>query len=434
MYPAAMRVPPQSRLLSNQVYLNFRSRPDIAVKPKSTTPNAGIPRKNISKLHRRVPTTSQDEGIRIVTEFVDALALQFNANFGTDERSLLSWHKLCSTLGIRLLPQTLKEAKEKVVNTHVNLVDMLDSKSPKIEMPIFQSLEDLREYTIGGNSHFEDTRFFLTRLIEATPVALVPCLPTLRLAKIMPEGNAASERRRSKRAALGTRRKTLSSPYPTSSQKRGKKKGAERREGPLQTFFDEFSPAFVYNPTQPVKSEYDRLEQFMCAVGQHWNKRDAKIRFQNALVAQFNKNYGKDVNSLTGWQTLCATLKIVPVPDELEKAKEAVLNKHVNLVDLTDAYDGIRGIQAFNSELELSEYTRRNKLFFPRERVPPGTLLYFLLRRIFNPPPIGSHRNAQGNIIVPRAPGSSNEKGKKKEKRSRAVKKRKNGSSGSTEA
>ncbi|TFK21866.1 hypothetical protein FA15DRAFT_696104 [Coprinopsis marcescibilis] len=215
--------------------------------------------------------------------------------------------------------------------------------------------------------------------------------------------------------------------------KRAKKKTAARREGPLQTFFDRFSPAFIYDPTQPVNTEYERLEQFMREADQNWNKHDAKNRFQKALVAQFNKTYGKDVNSLTGWQTLCATLRIEPIPDELEMAKEAVLNKHVNLVDLTDAYDGVKRVETFDSEKELSEYTLRNNLIFSRHRVPTGTLLYFLLRRILHPPPIGSRRNAQGNIIIPGAPEMSNDQGKKKKKRGRGAKKRGNASSGATE-
>jgi hypothetical protein len=42
----------------------------------------------------------------------DALVLQFNVVYGTDETNLSSWHKLCRTLQISAMPSTVQSCKE----------------------------------------------------------------------------------------------------------------------------------------------------------------------------------------------------------------------------------------------------------------------------------------------------------------------------------
>lgn len=59
---------------------------------------------------------------------------------------------------------------------------------------------------------------------------------------------------------------------------------------------------------------------------------------------------------------------------------------YINLVDLVDARDDDTiVIKHFVDETELSEYTRANDKIFPRGHMEEGSLLKFLLRRIFRP-------------------------------------------------
>jgi hypothetical protein len=56
-----------------------------------------------------------------------------------------------------------------------------------------------------------------------------------------------------------------------------------------------------------------------------WGKDDrdeAREGFKDALVQEFNKMYGTDVNDLGSWQGLCRVLGIAPVPDKLNECRE----------------------------------------------------------------------------------------------------------------
>ncbi|KAJ2925076.1 hypothetical protein H1R20_g12025, partial [Candolleomyces eurysporus] len=107
-------------------------------------------------------------------------------------------------------------------------------------------------------------------------------------------------------------------------------------------------------------------------------------KFRDALVIEFNKNYGTDANDLKSWKTLCDAVGINPIPDNLAEARRAMLGVHVNLVDLTCRI-GQSEIPIFATEKELSEYTLDTNKIFPRENIHSGSLLKELLRHIFNP-------------------------------------------------
>ena len=90
---------------------------------------------------------------------------------------------------------------------------------------------------------------------------------------------------------------------------------------PLQQFFDGY-PTFSYDPQQPASSEFQRL-----AKAQGWGKKSqaraqAYAAFKDALVAQFNANFGVDENSLTGWQALCEVLGVEPIPQTVKEARK----------------------------------------------------------------------------------------------------------------
>ena len=56
---------------------------------------------------------------------------------------------------------------------------------------------------------------------------------------------------------------------------------------------------------------------------------------------------------------------------------------HVNLVDFIDHPES--GVKTFPTEKALSDYTRAEGKYFPREEVETGSLLNTLLRHILNP-------------------------------------------------
>lgn len=45
-------------------------------------------------------------------QFQDALVQQFNARFGTDPKSLVSWQALCRTAGVSEIPETLRKSRQ----------------------------------------------------------------------------------------------------------------------------------------------------------------------------------------------------------------------------------------------------------------------------------------------------------------------------------
>ena len=57
--------------------------------------------------------------------------------------------------------------------------------------------------------------------------------------------------------------------------------------------------------------------------------------------------------------------------------------KHINLVNLVQG-DKME-VQIFETERDLSKYTKRTKKFFPKEDAVDGGVLCVLCRRIFSP-------------------------------------------------
>ncbi|KAF9553651.1 hypothetical protein CPC08DRAFT_727758 [Agrocybe pediades] len=82
--------------------------------------------------------------------FKDALTKQFNANFGTDYNSLESWQDLCRRIDVNPPPSKLKECRQIVMSTHVNLIDLVHIGNV-VTFPTVQALSD---YTI------EEEKFF----------------------------------------------------------------------------------------------------------------------------------------------------------------------------------------------------------------------------------------------------------------------------------
>ncbi|KAJ2916726.1 hypothetical protein MD484_g3723, partial [Candolleomyces efflorescens] len=125
-----------------------------------------------------------------------------------------------------------------------------------------------------------------------------------------------------------------------------------RETGPLKEFFEQYAHTFTYVSTRSATSEFHRLCKAMSWDREDPDQNEAYEGFRDALVKEFNKSYGTDANDLTSWQTLCAAVRIDPIPDTLAEARKAMLDIHVNLVDLTDGVDPSE-IQLFDTEKEL---------------------------------------------------------------------------------
>ncbi|KAF8798628.1 hypothetical protein BYT27DRAFT_6897267 [Phlegmacium glaucopus] len=82
--------------------------------------------------------------------FRDALTKQFNSKYGTDVNNLASWQLLCDKLQVSPIPDNLKECRKIVMETHVNMVDLVSNGVARV----FSSVEELSRYTISSGKYF----------------------------------------------------------------------------------------------------------------------------------------------------------------------------------------------------------------------------------------------------------------------------------------
>ncbi|KAH8998353.1 hypothetical protein EDB86DRAFT_2912760 [Lactarius hatsudake] len=139
---------------------------------------------------------------------------------------------------------------------------------------------------------------------------------------------------------------------------------------PLETFFSQY-PNFQPESSNSPVVEFDRL-------GKH-----AREKFHSAMKKEFDKLYGSDETDINNWLKLCFVLRIDPAPSTLRNCRNAVLRKHVNLVDLV--HGSKKEVQIFKTEKELSEYTIATEKYFPKEDAQDGGVLRALRRQILAP-------------------------------------------------
>ncbi|KIJ63547.1 hypothetical protein HYDPIDRAFT_168372 [Hydnomerulius pinastri MD-312] len=91
----------------------------------------------------------RDDSVRVEVhqKFKDALVLQFNCFYGSDENNLEAWKDLCQIVNIYPVPDDLEECREAVRNTHVNIVDLVDTKATGERVQVFRSELELSVYT-----------------------------------------------------------------------------------------------------------------------------------------------------------------------------------------------------------------------------------------------------------------------------------------------
>ncbi|KAH9985888.1 hypothetical protein BJV74DRAFT_846098 [Russula compacta] len=169
---------------------------------------------------------------------------------------------------------------------------------------------------------------------------------------------------------------------------------------PLEKFFSQY-PKFRHQPLNSPVDEFNRLcREYGWGKGGSKKKSNPKKKddpkkgvdpekaaarrnFQTAMQKEFKRLYGSDEKDINNWHSLCHVLKINPVPDTLPGCRAVVLEKHVNLVDLV--HGDKMEVRIFETEKELSEYTRAEEKFFPKENARDGGVLRALRRHILAP-------------------------------------------------
>ncbi|KAG1835359.1 hypothetical protein DFJ58DRAFT_917919 [Suillus subalutaceus] len=111
--------------------------------------------KNFDRLVRVIRCGPQDPERREVREgFKDALVQEFNARFGIDGNDISNWQNLCRVLRIDPVPDSIEECRLRVWDTHVNLVDLVDSARTGKPVKLFASLGELTAYTLQKPKKF----------------------------------------------------------------------------------------------------------------------------------------------------------------------------------------------------------------------------------------------------------------------------------------
>jgi hypothetical protein len=173
---------------------------------------------------------------------------------------------------------------------------------------------------------------------------------------------------------------------------------------PLKDFFSQYSN-FQFQPSNSPVAEFRRLCDTYEWKRDSPEKKIAHTEFSIAMKKEFSNLYGSDEKDIRNWHRLCYVLRIDPVPETLQKCRtvscnssyypglalrklflpllQAVLQKHVNLVDLVEGHKN--EVQIFKTEKELSDYTRETGKFFPKEDAVDGGVLRALRRHILVP-------------------------------------------------
>lgn len=104
-------------------------------------------------------------------KFRRAMVQEFNSLYGEDVDDLSSWQDLCKVVRISPVPNDIEtcrkvrllipllmaylmNTKQKIKETHVNLVDLVDRGRTGKRVRLFSSLEELRAYTISTRKFF----------------------------------------------------------------------------------------------------------------------------------------------------------------------------------------------------------------------------------------------------------------------------------------
>jgi len=83
-----------------------------------------------------------------------AMVLYFKATFGSDDKSVRSWNRICRCLNMHSPPYNVRKCVHAIRKLHINLVDLIDSARIEQVVKRFRSKQALKAYT------YEEEKFF----------------------------------------------------------------------------------------------------------------------------------------------------------------------------------------------------------------------------------------------------------------------------------
>ena len=208
---------------------------------------------------------------------------------------------------------------------------------------------------------------------------------------------------------------------------------------PIDKFFTQLSQntTLEYQPDMPVKSEFSRICGELGWGQESQEREDAYENLREALVLEFNHNYGVNVDEFDSWKNICKDIGIKPIPSSLEECREVsdtrrwptyceidfscdlqkVVHTHVNILDLVESKKTHKKVRVFTSVQDLSNYTKHTERFFPINHAKAGGVLRYLLRHILRPS-IDRSRGTSGETHSKKSGKKKFEKTKSKKKKS----------------
>ncbi|KAG9847636.1 hypothetical protein KCU98_g3831, partial [Aureobasidium melanogenum] len=144
------------------------------------------------------------------------------------------------------------------------------------------------------------------------------------------------------------------------------------------SYFDRF-PDFDHHPRRSVHDEFNRLVKT-----QKWDKKETARQRAACYNEELEGHFVKlgIADQLDRLQHLCVELSIEP-PDTITQCKKILKKTHVNLVDLMNARRTHKKVGKFDTEKQLSKYSRETGKIYPKKDAK-GDVVKVLLRHILS--------------------------------------------------
>jgi hypothetical protein len=141
---------------------------------------------------------------------------------------------------------------------------------------------------------------------------------------------------------------------------------------PIAEYFAQY-PDFPYNPQ--ASADFRQIDNFnRLAMAEGWSQARRNIEFdvlKRTWTTLVEEEYAG--TSLDHYQCLCEDLDVDSIPETVNKCKDMLRTKFVNIIDLTtyrrDVAMGLDAAkpQTFGSLNELKEYSKAQKKWYPVE-------------------------------------------------------------------
>ncbi|KIM82785.1 hypothetical protein PILCRDRAFT_456282 [Piloderma croceum F 1598] len=126
----------------------------------------------------------------------DAMTHQFNRKYGTDVDNLASWQALCIVLKIFPIPVALDACRDRVKQTHVNIVDLVDTRGQQVR--VFNSVQELSTYTKETGKYFPKENAYAGGVLRLLLHAILNP-PAVVVSRTRPAGGGRGRGRRNAR-------------------------------------------------------------------------------------------------------------------------------------------------------------------------------------------------------------------------------------------